>query len=140
MFLHSISTSSSLLYNIHSSESRARTLDSLLDCFYEGARNGSHTDLAAHCAVVTDYISLVMSISGPSAILYFPVSPANNLSSIVGIVSTSIVWKSVLDELVPTDVDGLVCVISTSTLSYTWTLKGGTAKLEGEGNLHNKRF
>ena len=61
-------------------------------------------------------------------------------TTIVGFVGTSIHWEQVLTNIIPDYLEGLMCVISTETDAYTYTIQGGLPQLVGRGDLHDPNF
>jgi hypothetical protein len=124
------SLSYALMYNSYSEESRGMSIDSLLDC--------AHTASAMHprdrpkCGVVTNFVELITTPPGPASVLYLPIFPVNDPTTVVGMTSTMIAWAEVLTEIVPDYVDGLFCVISTRSTAYTFVINKRVPDLLGE--------
>jgi hypothetical protein len=118
-----------LMFNSYSEESRAMSIGSLLDCA-EAASAVNPRD-RPKCGVVTDFVELITT-PGPASILYLPIFPANDPTAAVGLISASIRWWEVLTEIVPDYVDGLYCVISTRSKTYTYVINKGVPNLLGE--------
>jgi hypothetical protein len=124
------SLSYALMYNSYSEESRGMSIDSLLDC--------AHTASAMHprdrpkCGVVTSFVELITTPPGPASVLYLPIFPVNDPTTVVGMTSTMIAWAEVLTEIVPDYVDGLFCVISTRSTAYTFVINKRVPDLLGE--------
>jgi signal transduction histidine kinase len=135
VFLHNIRDAESLMYNSHSDIFRGAAIDSMLEC----AQAASSTSVDPQCDVVTDFVEL-FSIPGPAALLFQPVYPVNDPTTIVAMVSTSMNWEVVFTNAVPGYVDGLHCVVSTGTKTYTYVVRNGLPRLVGLGDLHDPAF
>ena len=72
--------------------------------------------------------------------LYLPIAPANDPTNAVGIAASSIHWEEVLTNVVPDYVDGLTCVVSTKSTSYTFEIQNGKPILIGTGDFHDRTF
>jgi hypothetical protein len=118
-----------LLYNPYPDPPRGTAIDSMLDCAAAAAR--TQPDVKPHCAVITDFLELI-NIPGPAAVLYQPIFPQNDATTVVGMTSASIHWSDVLTEIVPDYVDGLYCVVSTIEKEYTYVIRNGVPGLIGE--------
>jgi hypothetical protein len=118
-----------LMFNSYSEESRATSISSSLDCA-EAATAANPSD-RPKCGVVTDFLELITT-PGPASILYLPIFPANDPTTAVGFISVSIRWWEVLTAIVPDYVDGLYCVISTRSKTYTYVINEGMPNLLGE--------
>jgi signal transduction histidine kinase len=134
-FLHNIRDAESLMYNTHSDVFRGTAIDSMLDC----AQAASSATVSQPCGVVTEFVELIVK-PGPAAILFEPVYPVNDPTTIVAAVSVSMNWEDVLTNIVPGYVDGLHCVVATDTKSYTYAIHKGVPSLFGLGDLHDPAF
>jgi signal transduction histidine kinase/CheY-like chemotaxis protein len=129
---HNKPAATSIMYNIHEEVFRGTSIDSMFVC----AEKATNTTFSPSCSVVTDFIELVIR-PGPAALLFHPVYPANNKTTVVGVIVTSVNWEEVLTNVVPDYVDGLICVISTETTTFTYAIHQGLPQLLGEGDLHD---
>jgi hypothetical protein len=60
---------------------------------------------------------------------------------VTGIVLTTIFWRLFLEDVLPSSVQGLICVISNSLgEQVTYQVDGGTATLLGAGDLHSEKY
>ncbi len=92
------------------------------------------------CAVITDMLELKIR-PGPAGLLFNPVFPANEPNKFVGFATTSIHWEEVLTNIVPDYVNGLTCVVSTATASFTFVIQtGGVVELMGPGDMHHNQY
>lgn len=132
IFLHNNPNAGSILFNVHSTLFLGQALDSMLDCAAQ------KNELDDDCVVVSDFFELIVA-PGPAALLYVPVY-ARGDQKIVAVAASSINWAEVLTNIVPDYVDGLHCVVSTDTESYTYVINQGVPQLVGEGDLHDDHF
>jgi signal transduction histidine kinase len=132
---HNIRNAESLMYNAHSDVFRGNAIDSMLDC----AHAASLTSVESLCGALTEFVEL-FAIPGPAALVYQPIYPVNDPTTIVAAVSISINWEVFFTNIVPDYVDGLYCVISSDTKSYTYAIRNGVPKLVGPGDLHDLAF
>lgn len=134
--LHNVPDSTSLLYNLYSEQDRGIHVDSMNAC----AKAHNDTTSSPSCAVFTDMLELKIK-PGPAGLLFQPIFPANYPSEFVGFATTSLHWEEALTNIVPDYVNGLTCVVSTATASFTYEIRsGGVVELIGNGDLHDKRF
>ncbi|KAL3919566.1 MAG: hypothetical protein SGARI_007175, partial [Bacillariaceae sp.] len=134
--LHNVPSSSSLLYNLYSEENRGIHVDSMNAC----ADAHNDTESSPACAVFTDMLELKIR-PGPAGLLFQPIFPANDPTEFVGFATTSMHWEEALTGIVPDYVNGLTCVVSTDTASFTYEIReGGAVELIGDGDLHDERF
>ena len=138
IYLHNIKNAKSLMFNVYSEAFRTTVLDSMIDCAEKGKIENK---TKPSCGVVTDWVKLVVR-PGPASVLYQPIFPVNDPSTMVAFTGTSIHWEEVLTNTVPDYVDGLHCVISSGTGSgsQTFILHKGVPELVGEGDLHDRQY
>jgi len=77
---------------------------------------------------------------GPAGLLFQPIYPFHDPTTLVGFATTSIHWQEVLESVVPDYVSGLTCIVSTDTASYTYQIVNGIPELVGDGDLHDERY
>lgn len=134
--LHNVPNPSSILYNAYSEEDRGIYVDSMNAC----VRAHNDTTTSPTCAAFSDMLELKIR-AGPAALLFHPIFPANDPTEFVGIASTSMHWEEALDNIVPDYVNGLTCVVSTTTASFTYEVQsGGVIQLMGDGDMHDERY
>ena len=127
------------MYNLYSEADRGIHIDAMEECSQEYAEKND-TSTPATCFAMTDMLVLKIR-PGPAALLFNPVYPANDPTKFVGFATTSLHWEEVLTSTVPDYVDGLTCVVSTETSSFTYEIiKGGIPKLIGDGDQHDPRY
>ncbi|CAB9509553.1 sensor kinase/phosphatase LuxQ [Seminavis robusta] len=147
LMLHNQPAASSLLYNLYSQENRGVHIDSMLDCvqrYQLQQDNETQSDIidsmqGPSCAVITDILELKVR-PGPAGLLFQPIYPAHDPSTIVAFATTSIHWEEVLTTTFPDFVSGLTCVVSTDTTSYTYEIREGVPHLIGPGDLHDDAY
>ena len=148
LMMHNQPAANSLLYNLYSQENRGIYIDSMLDCVERAQEEEEEDSINAtttttvtspHCAVITDILELKVK-PGPAGLLFQPIFPANDPLTFVGFATTSIHWEEVLTDVVPDYVNGLTCVVSTDTTTFTYEIRQGIPHLLGEGDLHDKAY
>jgi signal transduction histidine kinase len=132
---HSDTSSRSLMYNIYSENITGPAVDSVIDCSLTELVNNS----ASKCITLTNFVVLKTK-PGPAALLVQPVYPVYDPKLVVGFSTAALVWEDVLNDIVPDHVNGLYCVISSETDSYTFSIENGKPKLLGAGDLHDTSF
>ena len=135
IFLTSNFTTTKLMYNAYSGNLARSSIDAAIDCSY--AANA--TDTKPNCLTLTNIFELPDK-SGPSSVIMQPVYPANDPTTVVGFSTAPITWGDVLNDIIPDSVNGLYCVISTESMSYTYTIMDGKPKLLGKGDLHDTSY
>jgi len=136
--MHNKPDAGSLLYNVYSEADRGIHIDSMFSCVNENKESEDRMAYPA-CAVITDILELKLR-PGPAGLLFLPIFPANEPTEMVGFATTSIHWEEVLDSVVPSYVNGLTCVVSTSTVSKTYEIQNGVPVLIGEGDVHDPQY
>jgi hypothetical protein len=110
-----------LLLNLHNEKNRGQTIDSILAC----SKNSSNLE----CGQMTNML-LLTERRMPASLIMQPIFPANDPSQATGIVSSPLNWQDVLDNAFGTEVNGIDCVLSSSTgITYTYTVKDGVVEL-----------
>lgn len=127
-----------MLFNIYSQADRGVQLDSMLSCISKN-KAGENAIAYPSCAVMTDILETKLR-PGPAALLFLPIFPAKEPTEIVGFTSTSIAWEDVLASIVPSYVNGLICVVSSSTQSVTYEIQKGVAVLIAKEDTHDPRY
>eukprot|EP00977_Amphora_coffeiformis_P023630 scaffold13866_cov175-Amphora_coffeaeformis.AAC.1 len=135
LMMHNLPDASSLLYNVYSEANRGIHIDSMMECI----KNNPDPTVATSCSTITDMLELKLR-PGPAGLLFQPVVPANNPNQFVGFATTSIHWQEVLTAVVPDYVNGLVCVVSTDTASYTYEIRDGYPELVGPDDQHDTKY
>jgi signal transduction histidine kinase len=135
LMMHNKPDASSLMYNLYSAENRGIHIDSMFAC----AKAHNDETVSPSCAVVTDMLQLQVR-PGPAGLLFQPIYPANDPTNFVGFATTSLHWQEVLENVVPSYVNGLTCVISTDTQAFTYEIRDGVPELVGPGDLHDAAY
>jgi len=74
--------------------------------------------------------------------IYNSTSAATGVAEPVGLIWTIVRWDKYLDGYLPTDIDGILCVLKNSCtdVSYTYEVYGKEAAFVGEGDLHDQEY
>lgn len=130
------STYRSILRNLHSYCDRVSTIDSIISCY--------HNKVYSNCShVITDFLQFSRDLHlEPAASIISPITPAYNQTNLVGFVTVSFRWKFILQDIVPSFVNGIDCVItSDQPKSFTYSIIHGVVTLHGgEGDFHDRQF
>lgn len=116
-----------LMLNIRTDPVRGKPIDDLIECSRRPAEAGELEDFK--CGVITGMAQLPKSppSRGPGAIIFQPIYPANNKTTLVGLLPTAVVWDEILDNIFSTEVNGIDCVLSTEKQVSTYTAVDGVA-------------
>ncbi|CAB9529218.1 Sensor protein kinase WalK (Fragment) [Seminavis robusta] len=150
---HSMWNTNALMYDVHSTDT---AVDALFECTEHATQNSDFlatmTDAPTApqkpaCTVSTGFKKLI-SRPDLATLVDQPIYPANDPTTVVGFVGTSIQWIEVLDQIVPDFFDTLVAVISTDSQwhsntdfgTVTYIIRHGHAVFLGEGDQHDRRF
>ena len=128
------------MFNLHLDPTLGPTLDEVITC--------ANSTPEESCQTISDLISnpfLFLDDPNPTivdslSLIFYPVFPRNNSSTLVGITGGFAMWSSVLEEIVPDDVNGIDFIISTQTATYTYRVKHGKVKFVGKGDKHDDDF
>ena len=58
----------------------------------------------------------------------------------MGFIASLTIWSTVLQDIVPTYVDGIIVVLQSETQAYTYEMREGNAYVVGEGDLHDLNY
>ena len=120
------------MLNLHNEKIRGQTIDSIITCsLSHTAPNSTNENVGIEkrkeCGQMTDLLLLTQRRK-PAGLIMQPIFPARNLSTIVGIVSSPLIWGDVLINAFGREVNGIHCVLTcTSGITYTYKVVGGNA-------------
>ena len=122
--------SSILMFNLHSNALFGQIMDDIVTCSDERATKQLQDDEKAHeCAVLSDALTLTGETadvkSGPGAIMMEPIYPENNATTLVGFISSTIVWEETLVNAFSSQVSGVFAVLETETRVFTYEIIDG---------------
>ena len=133
---HSQGASIILMGDMHSTKARGEQIDMMYKCSLERAtRSDSHPDEELmECGIVTDIVTLnagtrVEVRNGPGAVLFQPIYPANDKTTLTGLISSTIVWDQALKNVFSAEVSGVDCILRTQSQVYTYSISEGQAIL-----------
>ena len=119
--------SKAVMFNLHSEKNRQCALDDML--YYKVPA------LKAIHQLVQD------SDLSPILILFSPVFNNFRKELVVGYISIVFSWDYVLKNLLPSYINGIVCVIRTNIgQSYTLLVNGDDVSIIGKGDLHDPLY
>ncbi|CAB9528848.1 Autoinducer 1 sensor kinase/phosphatase LuxN [Seminavis robusta] len=126
-----------LMRNLHQFELRGSLMERIIDCGNAAPANSTESP---KCGSVTDFTTIFIR-PGPSAVFFDPIFPADDPTTVVGFIGTSINWEEVLTDVVPDFVHGLDCVVSNERGdSFTYSMEHGQPRLVGEGDFHEDNY
>jgi len=131
--------SKAIMYNLHSETNRQQALDHML---------------RYQVADLTAFLQLVQDVdTRPSAILFYPVFDVFRTKSedgtvnpdqeqtVVGSISIVFSWDTLLNDILPSYIKGMICVLHSSTgESFSYHISGDEVHLMGEGDLHDVNY
>jgi signal transduction histidine kinase len=135
ILLVSNTSAANLMYNSYSGNITRSSTDAIINCSIAANATGTKPK----CTTITNFFEL-QTKTGPSAVILQPIYPVNDPTTVVGFSTAPITWGDVLNDVVPNSVNGLYCVISSESLSYTYRIDHGKPKLLGKGDLHDTSY
>jgi hypothetical protein len=141
------------MYDVHATDT---AVDAMIDCseravsapdFAAQATEAPTTPKKPDCTVSTGFKKLI-SRPDLAVVINHPIYPANDPTTMVGFVGTSIQWIEVLDNIVPDFVEDLIAVISTdvqwhTNVDYdtvTFRIRHGHPVCLGAGDKHDSQY
>ena len=82
-------------------------------------------------------------LGDPTSTLGYPVFDSFNHTTrkVVGVLSTNLYWKIHLQDILPPNAHGIICVIENSNgQNFTYKIDGTEATYIGEGDWHNSKY
>jgi hypothetical protein len=121
---HNAGAHPALMLNLHFQETRGTIIDNLITC----SETETHHE---ECSSITDMLILTSQEvePGPGALIMQAIYPANNNTTLVGVIASSIVWSEVLENVFADEVSGIDCVLETETQVYTYSVVNGVATI-----------
>ena len=119
--------SKAVMFNLHYEKNRQHALDDML--YYK-------------VPALTAILQLVQdSDLRPRSILFSPVFKNFRKQLVVGSISIVFSWDDALKKLLPSYLNGIVCVIQTNIgESYTFLVNGDYVSVIGKGDLHDPLY
>jgi hypothetical protein len=126
-----------LLMNLHSEPGQGRAIDDMLECSSNLKKATTASTLVEEeededyrCGVVTSKVQYVKYQNfGPTSMIFQPIYPANNRTTVVGFISTPLLWDRVLENVFADNVNGVDCILRISGTDdvSTYTVEEGKA-------------
>jgi hypothetical protein len=123
-----------LMYNALSAPTQQEALNELMTCSL------SHISCNASVSDITNYLQKSDGSYEPTTIMFVPITPVNNQSDLVGLVSIIISWSEVLSAGAPSVLTNIYAVLSSGTTETTFKFERGHAVYHGIGDLHDNKF
>ena len=124
------------LANLRSIQSRGVVMDDMIRCSEERTQqleSGEFNASTAYdCSVVSDISDLSNRnpIEEPAAVVFHPMYPENDATTMVGFLTSAIKWSDVLVNIFSDGVSGVDCVFETDTQAITYRIYDGQPILE----------
>jgi hypothetical protein len=122
IFQHNLGAFRGLMVNLHFPENFGKVIDGMIACV---TTNDEECGSIASISDVQIFRGLVGV--GPGALIMQGIYPANNSTTLVGLIGSSIVWTEVLEDVFVDLVSGIDCVLETETQVYTYSVVNGVA-------------
>lgn len=127
-----------VMYNLYSNEVRGSPIDEIMDCVEQKLQ----PDIR-NCSSISNIIPNMLKWKGaigPGAVLYQPVFPRDNRSTITGFTVSSIRFEKILENAFADAVNGVDCVLSSKDEGpvFTYGVKDGLLFEKGYGDVHEK--
>jgi hypothetical protein len=116
---HNLEAFPFLMLNMHFEDRLGKVIDGMIAC---GETNDEECDAITS---ITDMLMLRQVEPGPGALIMQGIYPANNSTTLVGVIASSIVWDEVLENVFADEVSGIDCVLETETQVYTYSIVNG---------------
>jgi len=138
---HNLGPHPALMLNLHFSPQRGVMIDNIITCVNEANAGGGSLE-ACMGGAVTDMINLTSQTEdpGPSALLFEPIFPARDNTTLVGFLASSIAWRESLQDVFNDDVSGVDCVLTTPGNIFTYGVQNGVPYDRGYGDLHDRSY
>lgn len=119
-----------LMFNLHANGPRMLTIGQAVK-----ARKPALSDFLA---LLIDPVTVIR----PSSIMYAPIIGFHDRKKVLGMTSLFFSWDSLLSGSLPSFIDGIECVImsSSSLTSYTFSISGSNVAIESIGDAHNSKY
>lgn len=123
-----------IMFNLYSEEFRISAIDFMINCFLAGGRHDE-------CVSITDIIHLVQDpLFRPAVLILYPIAANLDPDKLVGLDYAVLNWDSILSNILPEFVNGILVVLSGGKTTYTFRISHGQALLLGSGDLHERRY
>jgi hypothetical protein len=128
---HSAGDAPILMGNYRTIEARGLDIDEMIACSEKRAK--SENASLIECSTLTDVVSFGRSPFIPASVLHQPIYPASSNLQLTGLVTSTIVWGEVLENIFSDEVSGVDCVLETESETpqvYTYHVRNGHATFE----------
>ena len=129
-----------VMMNVHGFNNQGKAIDSVMDCVEERALADDPD--AINCQAVSP-----MEPSKPPAehlgmfgFVATPIYPANDATRCVGFIFGLVYFSELLEAMYPGDYEGIDCVFTSATQTFTYAMVDGSGVFKGEGDLHDGKY
>eukprot|EP01032_Pedospumella_encystans_P029795 gene29795-33634_t len=123
-----------LMFNVNSSPLRGRTVDAVISCTHNAT---TVADMNA-CGAISPPTFRFVDSRFLTSILYFPVSPIRNSTTLTGLTMVGIRWSEVLETLFPASVAQMYCVLRADDQVYTFVIEHGVVVEMIKSDIHEQ--
>jgi len=135
--------------NVHTMPLFGQPVDAIYDCV---ANSANYTEARTSCSFFSNIVPLpVPSPMNPFPItenvqafifqpIILPVGPDKTQAKLVGFLSGAMNWVTLLSDTVPAYVNGLDCVVTTDSASFTYAMVDGVPVFQGMGDTHDAKY
>lgn len=155
------------MLDLHSTKKVGPWIESLMDCSYNisGQEFGTQQEVdytknekinhliadqgyTQPCIYFSSLHATLLTVE-PNLNLGVPIYPAENMGTVVGMITTTIKWTKSLTGIMPSYLEDVEAVISPCDDrndhdrvgdSFTYVIKRGVANMVGKGDLHDKNY
>ena len=137
---HSKGNHKLLMMNVHGFKIQGLIIDTAINCTKTRAllENPHEVD----CQSVSDLLPPKdpTAKTGPGAYVATPIYPANEDTTVVGMIFAKINWNEVLENVFAEEISGVDCVMETEYQVFTYSIINGEGVFKGEGDLHDSTY
>ena len=135
---HAFWNSNLLLFQCHWPKPHGSAIDGVMKCAEERAKSENYEQISCGGMSVFSYSNTPEL--GPGGFMAMPIYPANDPTTLTGFIVGFLMWQEVLEDIFAEGVNGVDCVISDGTQSYTWEIVDGSPVFKAEGDHHDQSF
>jgi signal transduction histidine kinase/CheY-like chemotaxis protein len=134
-----------IMMNVHGFKTQSQALDAVINC----TKSERPNDPTKNCQALSGMnVPMVQPTAfaemGTFSFIATPIFPKNDPDTLVGFIFGAIWWVEVMEEVFPSDAEGIDCVMKgtfeDSASVYSYTIKDGSGVFVGPGDLHDPKY
>ena len=134
-----------IMMNIHGFKTQSQAVDAVINCtMFERPEDPTKNCQALSGMNVPMVQPTAFAEMGTFSFIATPIFPKNDPNTLVGFIFGAIWWVEVMEEVFPTQAEGIDCVMKgrfeDSESVYSYTIKDGSGVFVGEGDLHDSNY